>query len=135
MSLEQAIHQRWAACVPLDSLLPVERLTTGRRLSTPAPYATLLRDQTHTVCRTNGSRLDEVTLRLTVWHADYALGRAVVGQIESCFDGWTPELDDGQQVLALRRIEQTDRQHDDGLWQFDSQWLARVLVPVVVGDG
>ena len=41
MSLEQAIHEHWAAVAALESVLSVERLTTGRTHGGAPPYATL----------------------------------------------------------------------------------------------
>jgi hypothetical protein len=130
MTLEQAIHKHWADCPALEELLSADRLSTGRSLGTPAPYATLRRESTQPVCRTNAGRLDEVGLRIDLWHDGYSAGRAVVDQIDAAFDGCWLDLDDERQLMALRRTGLSERQHDDGLWQFTLQFSARVFIPL-----
>jgi len=129
MTLEQAIHRRWAACPPLIQLLSADRFKTGRSSSARAPYAALHREKTRTVCRTNDGRLDEVGLRIDLWHEDYSAGRAVVCQIDAAFDGCSFPMDAGQRLLALRRTGQFQHQHDDGLWQFTVEFQARIFIP------
>ncbi len=130
MTLEQAIHQRWAAYAPLNNLLAADRLTTGRALRTEPPHATLRREKTQTVCHTNDGRIDEIGLRIDLWYADFGAGRAVIDQIGAAFGGCSLDLDADEQVLVVRCTNQSDSQHDDGLWQFTVLLSARLYLPL-----
>ena len=130
MNLEQVIHQRWAACDALASLLPAENVKTGRSFDDPLPYATITRHRSRTAFRTNaGDALDEVTLRINVWHDDYDAGRAIVGQLKAAFDRSDFALSGGDRVVQMRRTDDFASQHDDGAWQFTIEFLVQVHLP------
>ena len=61
MTIEGAIHARWAADSSLNTALPVERLFTGEARGNPAlPYAVLQRGEERMLARTNaGARIVE----------------------------------------------------------------------------
>ena len=129
MNLEEAIHQRWAASEGLAALLPAEGVKTGRSLDDAVPYATLTRRASRTAFRTNaGDALDEVGLRIDVWHDDYDAGRAIVHQIKAAFDRSDFELVGGDRVVQMRRTDDSASQHDDGVWQFTIDFLAQVYL-------
>ena len=130
MNLEQAIHQRWAASDDLAGLLPVERVKTGRSLNDSLPYATIARRKSRTLFRTNaGDALDEVTLRVNVWHDDYDAGRAIAEAVRAAFDRSDFPLSDGDRVIRMRRTNDFASQHDDGAWRFTVEFLAQVYLP------
>ena len=130
MNLEQAIHQRWAADDVLAALLPAERVKTGRPSDSRVPYATVRREKNRTVLRTNaGDAVDEVTLRITVWHNDHDAGRTIVQKVKAAFDRGSFDLSGGDRVLQMCRTSDNARQHDDGLWQFDVKFLVQVYLP------
>jgi len=131
MTLEQAIHERWAADAALAALVPARQVTTGRSSRRQVPYVTMLREQARPVVRTNdGDAVQEITLRMNVWHTDYHTGRAVLDQILTTFDRSSFSLTDSGRVLHMRRIEDAVQQHADGLWQLTVRFLAHITPDV-----
>jgi len=129
VNLEEAIHQRWAASEALAALLPAENVHTGRSLGDTIPYATLTRRANRTALRTNsGDALDEVSLRIDVWHDDYDAGRAIVHEIKAAFDRSDFALSGGDRVVEMRRTDDSASQHDDGVWQFTIDFLVQVYL-------
>ena len=132
MTLEQAIHQRWAADMTLAVLVPPEQVTTGRSSRRHVPYVTILRERSRTTVRTNGAdTLQEITLFVNVWHADYDVGSTVLDQILAVFDHSSFTLSDSGRVLHMRRIQDSVQQHADGLWQ----WTIRFLTQIAPAGG
>lgn len=132
MTLEQAIHQRWAADTTLAALVPAEQVTTGRSSRRRVPYVTILRERARAAVRTNGGdTLHEITLRMNVWHADYDAGNSVLDQILAVFDHSSFSLSDSGRVLHMRRIQDSVQQHADGLWQ----WTIRFLTQIAPAGG
>lgn len=129
MTLEQAIHGRWSASAALDAILPAQRFFTGRSLGTSPPYATLAREATHPVCRTNRGSIDEIILRIQIWATGYDTGCAIAAAIQSTFDRTSFNLGEGARVLSIRRTDRCDVHHDDGTWQFTLRFSARLFHP------
>ena len=130
MNLEQVLHQRWAAFDALNSLFAAEHVKTGRSFSAALPYATITRLGNRTAFRTNaGDALDEVTLRINVWHDDYDAGRAIVRELMAAFDRSDFALAGGDRVVQMRRTDDSASQHDDGTWQFAIEFLVQVYLP------
>ena len=130
MSLEQAVHQRWAATGALASLLPVENVTTGPAGGDSLPYATIVRKRSRTTLRTNaGATLEEVTLRINVWHDDHDAGRDVAEQVEAAFDGAEFTLASPQRAVRMRRTDEHGSQRDNGIWRFTLEFLVHVYLP------
>ena len=91
---------------------------------------TLTRLHNRTAFRTNaGDALDEVTLRINVWHDDYNAGRAIVEQIKATFDRSDFALSGGDHVVQMRRTNDSASQHDDGTWQFTVEFLVQICLP------
>ena len=131
MSLEQAVHQRWAATGALASLLPTENVTTGAARGDSLPYATIVRKQGRPPLRTNaGATLEEVTLRINAWHDDHDAGRAIAEQVEAAFDGADFALASGARVIQMRRTDEQGSQSDDGIWRFTLEFLVHVYLPI-----
>ena len=130
MNLEQVVHQRWAAAEGLSSLLSVDNVKTGRSFDGSVPYASIARLGNRTGFRTNaGDALDEVTLRINVWHDDYDAGRAIMEQVKATFDRSDFALSGGDHVVQMRRTSDSASQHDDGTWQFTVEFLVQVHLP------
>ncbi len=127
MTLEQAFHQRWAASAELNGLLPADRFFTGRSFGTPLPHAILARRSTRAIGRSNGGAIEETTLPIHLWHRDYDAGRTIACQIEAVFDRCRLEATDEELVTSVRRGRRTDRQHEDGLWQFTLRFIVQVF--------
>lgn len=130
MSLEQAIHERWAQVAALAALLPAERVTTGRAMDASLPYATLACPRRRTAIRTNdGATVDDVTLRIDVWHESYDAGQAIVAAIATAFDRSDFPLAGGRRVVGMRRDGDSVTQHADGVWQQTIEFLVQVYLP------
>jgi len=129
VNLEQAIHGRWADDATLESLLPAAGLTTGISPGATAPYATLNRLHCRTVLRSNaGDAVDEVALRVSIWHDNHDDGRAILEAVQGAFDRSAFSLADGQRVVEMRRTD--DRAVQDGdKWNFVIDFLVRVYLP------
>jgi hypothetical protein len=130
VNLEQVVHQRWAASDALNSLLAAEHVKTGRSFGAALPYATIARRGSRTALRTSaGDALDEVTLRVNVWHDQYDAGRAIVHQVKAAFDRTDFALAGGDRVVQMRRTDDSASQHSDGTWQFTVDFLVQVHLP------
>lgn len=130
MNLEQVIHQRWAASESLCSLLPAGSVKTGRSLAGSVPYVSVARLGNRTAFRANsGEALDEVTVRINVWHDDYDAGRAILEQVKAAFDRSDFALSGGDRVVQMRRTKDSASQHDDGTWQFSVEFLVQIHLP------
>ena len=130
MSLEEAVHQRWAATGALASLLPAENATTGSARGDSLPYATIVRKQGPAALRTNaGATLGEVTLRINVWHDDHDAGREIAEEVEAAFDGADFELSSGARVIYMRRTGEQASQRDDRIWRFTLDFLVHIYLP------
>jgi hypothetical protein len=129
MTLEQAIHEHWFVSPDLNGLLPAERLFTGRSLDTSSPYATLARERTQPVCRTSSGDVDEVTLRVHVWHDRYEAGCAVAQAVRAAFSRRGFDLGGGVLATGMRFIGRADVLHDDGIWQFTLRFSIRSFEP------
>ncbi len=127
MTLERAIHERWAANAALAALVPAAQLTTGRSSRGKVPYVTILRERARATVRTNtGDTLQEITLRMNVWHTDYDAGRSVLDEILAVFDGSSFSLSEGGRVLHMRRVQDSVQQHADGVWQLTVRFLTQI---------
>jgi len=130
VNLEQAIHQRWAAAGALTSLLPVENVKTGRSSDGPVPYATIVREKNRTAFRSNaGDALDEVTLRVDVWHDNYDKGRGIAEQVKAAFDRSEFALSGSDKVVQMRRTSDSATQDEDGMWRLTIEFLVQVYLP------
>lgn len=127
MTLEQAIHQRWAHDAALAALVPAEQVTTGRSSRAALPYVTILRERAETTLSTNaGDTLEAITLSMHVWHRDYDAGRAVSDRVQAAFHRSSFVLADGRRVLQMRRVQETAVQHPDGVWQWTIRFLTQL---------
>lgn len=129
MTLEQAIHARWAASPSLEALLPAQRVRTGTFHGDGRPYATLERKAGRTIFRTNaGDALDEVALAVHVWHESYDASLAIAGQVKAAFDRSQFDLEGGDRVVQIRRTGDVARQHDGGVWQLTVEFSISVYL-------
>jgi hypothetical protein len=130
MSLEQAVHQRWAATGGLAALLPVEKVTTGLARGGSPPYATLVRKRGRAALRSNaGATLEEVSLRINVWHDDHDAGREIAEEVKAAFDGADLALSSPARAVHIRGTDERDSQRDDGIWRFTLDFLVQVHLP------
>ena len=130
MRLEQAIHQRWATSGGLVALLPAQRVKTGRAFGDATPYATVEHVQGQTAFRTNaGDALDEVTVRINVWHDNYDEACAIAEQVKLAFDRSAFPLAGGDKVVQMRRVADSASQDGEGLWRLAIDFVTQVHLP------
>ncbi len=126
MSLEQAIHNRWASDTVLPLLVLPERFTTGAARSRPRlPFAELH----HMGHRSNSGgshyRVAEVELALIVYAATLEELKTVAAALLDRFDGAAFDLVLGR-VLRMRLVDHQERRHAEGTWQGTFTFLAVV---------
>jgi len=124
MNLLQVIHQRWAAASALNDLLPASRVTTGAGVDSALPLAVISKQAARPLERfSDGSTVDEIVLRVEVFHDDHDAGSAVTHQVKVAFDRTSFDLADGDEVLNMERAndfagQQDDGRQDGGQWRF-----------------
>ncbi|MCE9546924.1 MAG: DUF3168 domain-containing protein [Planctomycetia bacterium] len=118
MSIERAIHDRWATDAALSSLLPAARVFTGTAEGNPRlPYAVLARVDTTPVLRTSsGTRLDDVRFELTIWAERLAAGQRIASAVARRFERATFGLAEGC-VLVMRQLHHDERCEPHGAWR------------------
>ncbi|MBI2826708.1 MAG: DUF3168 domain-containing protein [Planctomycetia bacterium] len=123
MSLEQAIHERWASDFVLTAGLPVERVFTGNACGDPPlPYAVLERRENQVLARTSsGTSIDRAVLRITVWTADLGQGQQILRAVAGRFDRAEFDLAAGR-VLNMERLAESQSQQDDGAWRLEMDY-------------
>jgi len=127
MNLEQILHQRWADAPELETLLPAERVSTGHGFGRGLPYASLSREKTRPLVATNdGALLEEVTLRIDLWHERFDDARAVARQVVRTFDHTTFPLEGSDRVLRMRRTEETMIQNGESVWHVAMKFTLHV---------
>jgi hypothetical protein len=120
MSLEQAIHNRWATDFLLAGLLPQDRLSTGAaRGDTSFPYAVLSRRENQVLTRTSsGTSIDRAVLSFAIWSADLDEAKEIARAVARRFERSDFPLDEGS-VLNMQRLQETETQADDGSWRVE----------------
>ena len=100
MSLDQAIHERWAESGELSALLPAERLTTGRAFGDKKPYATIESLVRRPALATNsGNVVKAVSLNLCIWHDNFDEGENIVECVQTVFDHAVFNLPDNSAAI------------------------------------
>ncbi len=129
MNLLQVIHQRWAATPALNGLLPAARVFTGLSTDPTLPYAIISKESDRPgEYHNDGSATAAVGLRIEVFHGQYDAGAAVVEQVQATFDNSDFPLSGGDKVVAMRRVNDAERQSDDGVWQFTCDFQCTVYL-------
>lgn len=126
MSVEQAIHERWPLWKPLEDLLPVARVTTGRDAGTPAlPYCSLERMPGGTSQRTSSSMLEAVNLRFHLYGETLDSIKPVAAAIKDHFNKLDFPYSLGK-VLDCRPIGPPSEFDDEGgIWHIEYDFLFR----------
>ena len=119
MNLTEIIHQRWAAASALNDLLPVSRVTTGIGADATLPYAVIAKRSDRPMTRHHdGSSIDVVRVRISVFDDNHDSAAAVTEQIKTAFDRTTFDLSGSDRVLDMQRSNDYQRQDDDAVWEF-----------------
>lgn len=122
MDIARAIHARWVADQRLNALLPADKLITGQAPDDDrrTPFATLAIAGGRLLTYANdGSSVDELTVRVRVYHPDYAAGSAIVDALRGAFDRVDFDLTGGR-VAAMQRSGMAQEIQDptSGRWQW-----------------
>jgi hypothetical protein len=129
MNLDQVIHQRWAATAALDGLLPAERLYTGMSVDPTLPYAVLNKESERPGDYYNdGSAMVAVGLRIEVFAGQYQSGADILHQLKAAFDRSEFALAGGDKVVDMRRLNDFEKQSEDGVWQFTCDFQCTVYL-------
>ena len=129
MSLVQAIHERWAAAAALQAVLPAARLYTGLCPDAALPWATIDKQSARPVaCHNDGSATVAVGVKIDVFHGDHDAGAAIVQQVVAAFDRCDFALAGNDRVVNMRRVNDFERQSDDGVWQFTCEFQCIVFI-------
>ena len=132
MNLLQAINERWAAAAALEAVLPAARLYTGVCPDAALPWATLAKESERPVaCCNDGSATVAVGLKIDVFHGDHDAGAGVVEQIIAAFDRSDFALAGSDRVVDMRRVNDFERESDDGVWQFTCEFQCVVFLAAV----
>lgn len=120
MSLEQAIHNRWATDFLLAGLLPHDRLSTGAaRGDTSLPYVVLSRRENQVLARTSsGTSIDRALMTFAIWSADLDQAKEIGRAVAHRFERVDFPLDEGS-VLNMQRLREAETQADDGSWRLE----------------
>ncbi len=125
MSLEQAIHARWAGDGTLTALVPAARFVTGKALGGLAlPCAMLSRVGQRRATRTSSRSVAEVQVRFDVFGAALGTLRQTADAVKARFDRAT--FAGGATVLRMRRTDESQEQADDGTWRLSLVYVATV---------
>lgn len=115
-SVEQILHEAFAANAYLVGLLPASKLVTGTAKGLATPYATINREGNAPMARSNGPRIDRTIVRVTVW-ATHSTGSALRDELIKHWDNWSSESTTPR-VLSMRKQNDLAIEEDDGIWQF-----------------
>jgi len=126
MSLEQAIHVRYAADAALTALVPAARFVTGQALDGAAlPFITLKRTGWKPAARTSTSRVEEVAARFTIHSDDLEVIKSIVAALDARFDGASFTAA-GIVVTRMRKQNHREQRSGDGVWSAEEDYAALV---------
>lgn len=116
MSLEQGLHQRWAATSALTTRLPAAKFFTGQAVGDiRRPYAVWERTQVGSQIRTSDSTVRQVHGVLHLWTDSLAQGREIAAAFANAFDRQTFALAAGE-LLSFRVAALEQQVTDEGAW-------------------
>jgi hypothetical protein len=128
MTLEEAIHWRWAHCDALSDVAPASAVWTGNARGATPPYVVIERLTSRPVVPTNGAdRFDEISLAMTLWTGEYSTGLAAMREIRAAFDRARLALDASGGIARFRRTADETSQ-SDRLWRFTVRFAVQVFV-------
>jgi hypothetical protein len=129
MNLAQVIHQRWAADATLNGLLPATRAYTGLSFDSVRPFAVISKQSDKPEsCHSDGSSIDAVVMRIQIFHDHYDAGAEIVHHIKTTFDRTAFNLAGSDKVLNIRRSNDSEKQNNDGVWQFTIDFSCTVYL-------
>lgn len=129
MNLLEKIRDAWTASAALVALLPVARVYVGQAKDGTLPFATVIESARAPVVRcNNGSAVDLVTVRATVYHEDYSAGEEIVNAMLALYERTDFALGGADRCESMARISSSQAEGDDGVWIFVTEWACRVYL-------
>jgi len=131
MSLEGAIHDRWAGATALVPRVPAARVFTGAaRGDVPLPYVVLVREGETARLRTSSlTEVSDIVVRFEIYVAELDAGKAIAEAIRGEFNRRGFALSLGT-CLVMQGTSEQEQPAADGTWTVTASYLARVAVPV-----
>lgn len=119
MSVEAAIHARYAANLAMTQLCPAAKFITGvhQRENQASPYGSLTRAGALASLWTSSGKVTRHQMRFQFWPNSYGQGDQIKASVMSLFDNqsWTNE---DTHISYMRLSNEFELQEDDGSWQF-----------------
>lgn len=124
MSIERAIHERWATDAGLTARVPAARVLTGTALSAPAtPYVVIRRTKTATTLRTSsGTTVDDATIEMNIWSENLETAKNIALEIDRRFDRTEFTAGD-ERILHMRRTDQMEQREAGDVWHATLTYL------------
>jgi hypothetical protein len=133
MNLLQVLHQRWSANAELNGLLPASRVFTGMSSDRTPPFAVIFKlSQRPLSLPGDGSAIDRAAVRFRVFHDHYDAGAEILQHVKIAFDRTAFDLAENNKVLNLQRTNDSENQHDDGIWEFTIDFDCTLYLPTGV---
>ena len=130
MNLLQVLHQRWLADETLNGLLPADRVFTGISPDRTLPRAEILKpSQRPLTLPGDGSAIDNAVVQFRVFHNRYDDGAEILQQIKATFDRIAFNLEQQKKVFNMQPTRNTEKQHDDGVWEFTLDFDCTLYLP------
>ncbi len=129
MSVEQAIHTRWAADPALASLVPPARLITGPPLAPlPLPWAMLERTGPARVRGGSHYQVVELELAISIWHAELAGAKAIAAALAGNLHGASFASSEGT-ILRVVTAHQRETRAANAAWHLTQTFALLVARP------
>jgi hypothetical protein len=137
MSVEKAIYERWTGFMPLLSLVPADRLYTGKvpdrdpnDEEVVLPYVGVLAMPKQSTQRTSsGNIITNGVVKFAVFAETLGDWKRIVRAIVSCFNRADFDWSQGKMLDMKPGTEDYDEDADDGVWEgeqvFDFTLLQR----------
>lgn len=115
-TIEQILQELYAANSYLTVLVPSAKFITGTAKGIVPPYATLNREGSNPLTRSNVQRIDRTIVRVQAW-ASHSVGSALRDTLIDAWDNLSIETSNPR-VLSIRKANDLAIEEDDGIWQF-----------------
>lgn len=128
MSVEQAIHERWAGYSPLTRLVPEDRVSTGPVKSGSMPYVTMERTGDSNNTRTSESNFESVMLRIDIIDDDLENAKRIAREVQHAFERADFSYSLGK-VLDMKKTNRTEAQDEKNAWHIMLDWKIEAWQP------
>lgn len=119
MSVEAAIHSRYAANLAVTQLCPAAKFITGvhQHENQASPYGSLTRVGALASLWTTSGKVTRHQMRFQFWPSSYGQGDQIKTAVKNLYDNQSFTEGDTH-VSCMRLSNEFELQEDDGSWQF-----------------